>query len=46
MKKWRSRIKKALKEKYNPSHTFIGAMAVNIHELRYGEGDNIEVHNK
>jgi N-acyl-D-aspartate/D-glutamate deacylase len=35
-----------LKEKFNPKHTFFGAMAVNIDKLRYGEGDNIDVHNK
>lgn len=39
-------LRKPLKEKFNPKHTFIGSMAVNIQELRYGEGDNIEVHNK
>ena len=43
MKNGRSGTKKASKEIY-PKHTFIGSMAVNIQELRYGEGDNIEVH--
>ena len=39
-------LRKPLKEKFNPNHTFIGAMANNIDQLRYGEGDDLNVHNK
>ena len=38
-------LRKPLKEKFNPDHTFIGAMANNIDQLRYGEGDDLNVHN-
>ena len=44
--KFKENKEKQMKEKFNPKHTFIGAMANNIDQLRYGEGDDLNVHNK